>query len=245
MLQRCTDPPQDWLPAATALALSVVRAHGAPATAHGPQRWPLAFGPWRSGPRRRGPSRMGPSRSEQRGSRPRCSPCAPASIPSPNPVRGRDMEPQGRSARRGPTVRCRASAPVPVERSARGDGPMGAGIVRQADHSSRRWSRDAERALRSWGGEPGGPSARLPARRRGARRGTGSGRRCLPSCSGSQRYWLDREGGLSRIACSTPRTLSVSEFEPRSHAGGRRCWPDHAGCRRRSSAQDQGSSTGL
>src|SRR6266568_5209330 len=29
MLQRCTDPPQDWLPAATALALSVVRAHGA------------------------------------------------------------------------------------------------------------------------------------------------------------------------------------------------------------------------
>src|SRR6266508_2555459 len=50
MLQRCTDPPQDWLPAATALALSVVRAHGAPATAHGPQRTGHSAGPWRSGP---------------------------------------------------------------------------------------------------------------------------------------------------------------------------------------------------
>src|SRR6266702_2655229 len=42
----------DWQRGAAALhqALSVVRAHGAPATAHGPRRTGHSAGPWRSGP---------------------------------------------------------------------------------------------------------------------------------------------------------------------------------------------------
>src|SRR6266511_276824 len=127
MLQRCTDPPQDWLPAATALALGV-RA--------------LAVRPTSQGPIAHGPIALGATR-----------------LPAEVLALRAGVDPVAESR---PWPRHGAAG---AERSARADGPMGAGIVRQADHSSRRWSRDAERALRSWGGEPGGPSARLPARR--------------------------------------------------------------------------------
>jgi hypothetical protein len=130
---------------------------------------------------------------------------------------------------------CRCSVPAACSTSP--DLAMGLAEVRRTGHRSRTRSRDGERAPRPWTGVWGGPSARWPTRRRGGRRGTGSGRRCLRSCSGPQGYWLDREGGLSRIARSTPRTLACLQVRASLHEVDDAGWVIWAGRR------DQGHKT--
>ena len=139
---------------------------------------------------------------------------------------------------------------------ARAGRATGVGDVQRAAKRSRRRPQSGRGALHPQTGglaRPGSPgmgqpacrSARLPARRHGARCGSGSEPRCLLTCSGVQRYWLDREGGLSRIACSTPRTWACLRVRASRRERGRRCLPDRAGCCRRSRAQDQSSRVGL